>query len=750
MDIEGIPIAMKEFGKHTVDTGPNPFPPPHSTSFGPEGDPFGWRKRHDQGGESGNNSGGGFHEGQERSEEEPIERWTFRRVQKDILRLEKETANIEEDTLDANSADDQEIIAKFKTLDRLKTRRTTLVDEVRDAGGFDDIDGNLADLRLMMDDGSLTAAHIASDRRAAVEQDKIEDSESEYAGVRRYYYETNLSVLSTEYMARRGETQRETEDRRAAQEAEVERRHREALGRVEEALRQQAEAAERQSKTFSGEDTLDLSNLTEDEQRAFVRKILDTIENLSRDCFDWSISASVKKLETSLASMKESVREEVRARLALHDSSELIKQAGGWIQRPEGNPGHTIASAAAEALRRGHSLERDTIRIFMETDPAKKLSGLDTARAWDLLQDANFRYEAILEEINMEMLKSEMEARGVSNSDILRTFSLLQKVKFDEKMLRENKDADKRDILTPSEKAELAGRLTDYSIKFHSTNGLVPRDDEKENGKVPASFFSDSSGERRNAVRQRIIRMLNAEGVDGTKSLQLAEKLSIATLETSVFNRTSMTGNDQLAETIGLKGYRKGRSDTGRNRGPLIHEGAIAGFGKSWLRNERKTKDNVEEPLLASEINIEGIKEGGWSYYCTVVVGRYHSLRELLLDRKPKAGSIDLNALQSAVVYFNTADKPKDEEKCGEAMLRVWWLAGVVDMALTNIDLEWGVDEFEKLRMAASVLPLSSDAGTFITRAQWDWIMKATNYRGRIGALNTERKLRMALKKAFS
>ena len=148
--------------------------------------------------------------------------------------------------------------------------------------------------------------------------------------------------------------------------------------------------------------------------------------------------------------------------------------------------------------------------------------------------------------------------------------------------------------------------------------------------------------------------------------------------------------------------------------------------------------------MMAGDVSVEEIGEGNHSYFGTVFVTRYHLLRNLLLDRMPKPMSIDKTLLQTAVIYFDTADKP------GELLLRVWWLAGVVDVALAKEDLEWDAAALNELRKAAILEELSPEAGTFITENQWEWIDKATSLKGRAAGLAVRRAVKGVVRKATS
>lgn len=419
-----------------------------------------------------------------------------------------------------------------------------------------------------------------------------------------------------------------------------------------------------------------------EEQRQIARQYLNAIEDSNRDCFDRAIATHVLRLESSYNLMHAEVAEEVRARLAVHDSAELMKQAGGLIVRDarKTGPGFTVGSAATEATRRGHALDRETIDLFLR----KGIEGLKIAEAWDLMQEANFDYIGFVEEVN----------RNLPAKD----------------------------------------RLNDTDLELKAG--------DIGTGKIPTNYHTDDSLDRKDAVRRLIIEKLGGGG-EVKKSLQLAEKLARASLETSIFNRTVASENDELGLIIGLRGWRRKRMEQeGRARGPRIHEEAIDGFGTSWLRRNRKGEDDVSKPLLAEDIDIEEIKRGSWDYFCTVTVTRYNELKGLILDRGPEPGSIDKTFLQTAIVHFNNADKGRNGDKVGPKGLRVLWLAGVVDMALADIKLNWVARDLGELEKVVTKETLTGKKGdTFITTEQWNWIKQQTDYGSRMRAMGFRRGL---------
>ena len=513
---------------------------------------------------------------------------------------------------------------------------------------------------------------------------------------------------------------------------------------------------------FSPEDSLSNRESQIEKQRLYIRKFLDNIENSNRDSHDFAISYIVNALEGSLEEMAPSVRNEVEARLSLHDCSELILQANGWLQRDQEKVGYgfTIGSAAAKAKEWHHDLTRKKIEILFRNSMDGGLPGLKIPEAWDKMQEAVFNYDRYVSlALNDRLLVlardlKENKSRNFSNEEINKAINWIRKNKaFSFKRLDENQ---KKQV----EKMRL--KENDFS-QFFNLKGLEKFDDELGQ-KIPSNFYTDSEGIRKEAVRRHIISELGGDK-NAEKSLQLAEKMAIATLETSIFNDAS-TGNDHLSEIVYLEDWRKGRTEKGRNRGPEIHENLIPGFGQSWLRyiSEDKTRnlEKTERVLNSEEVikNIDKIKEGSYSYYTALVLTRYSLLKGYLMNRTLEPLKIDKNALQGLIVLFLNADKPvlTNEEKerfgggkseaakkylkqrrDGPLKLRTLWLLGIVDSALSNEALNWDSMAFRELRKAVTMEILSKEAGTFISPKQWQWIERKTGLSGRLALLTLYR-----------
>ncbi|MBX4206138.1 hypothetical protein KW795_02975, partial [Candidatus Microgenomates bacterium] len=259
-----------------------------------------------------------------------------------------------------------------------------------------------------------------------------------------------------------------------------------------------------------------------------------------------------------------------------------------------------------------------------------------------------------------------------------------------------------------------------------------------------STYYADSNTLRKEAVKEYMISLLGPDRRASEKSLQIAEKLAIASLETSCWNRSALFGNDELAEIIGMKEWRKRRSEPGRSRGPLIHEDYIPGFGTSWLRFTVDSSNIVppDQPFYVRDINLDELTIGAWQGHCSFRIGRFNALRGLLLDRSPKPGSINLSFLQEAVPYFNEVDKPEKGMKCGPLLLRAWWLLGVVSMASADPSLQWSPGDINDLRQAVCVDKLSPSAGTFITEQQWNWVIRETKAANKISRQQSGQALR--------
>jgi|GEM_PF-2238479 len=421
-----------------------------------------------------------------------------------------------------------------------------------------------------------------------------------------------------------------------------------------------------------------LEGKTLGEQRRIVIPMLDAIENSARDCLDYANNVSTRTIEATYASMHPEIVKECQVRLALHDSAELILQADGKITRGKEDHDLTIGDAVRMAKRRRHHITKTVIEYLFN----ENIRGVNFSFAWDLFQSTNFRYQRTLELINR------------------------------------NRPA--------------ASRLATTGFEFV---------DDEPMGKTPVNYFTDSTSERKNAVRNYMVNFLVRKGLserEAEKSLQLAEKLTIATLETSIFN-TSMTGSDDLSEIIYLRRWRKGRALPGKDRGPRCHEDLIPGFGQSWLRSMINLEN---DQMLTSHIIkkrvIGKIREGSWEYYGTVIVGRYAAMKGAILETtwEPQDRPTWGTQFTKMVAHFDTCDKPETDENTGIAIakqgplgLRGLWATGVLDRALLN---KWTPQNIKDFMQALVQERLSETAGTFLSPNILSWILQYINLETRM------------------
>lgn len=512
--------------------------------------------------------------------------------------------------------------------------------------------------------------------------------------------------------------------REQTEEAKREREAREIYEAEQRKVKEEAKAAEdkkqdgeRKKKEKEEQEKIkqqkEEDNLPENEKRkrqlSMVRAILNKIESAKTDSHNVSIAAEVKNLRGMEYQLHPEVMKEVKVRLALNESAALIMQASGFIEK--------IVSAASTAEGRGLHLTREVVLTLLQ----EGLPGLRIAHAWDLLQSANYNYEQIVKDANLEFNKN-------------------------------------------------------FGLK-----GVILRDQEVGAGQVPINFYTDENEERRGVVRglmvQRIVETMKKEKTqeeldltlngseeemleNAHKSLELAEELAMASLENSVFNRTANTGNDELAEIIGLKGWRYGKKKNGDIRGPEIHMGLIDGFGTSWIRWTMASANNGEngtnKPFLTPQIDMDEVRTN-WTYYCTVVINKWQSARTILLDRNPDPGKTTTPENISNLVkkVFDAADPNdltpeeqkvadelikqailkgketeekvqaeinnyKKEKKGGPRNLRAIWLLGILNVTLANRTSGWGGREYGRLERLLTDTPLG-DSGTFLTKEQYKW-----------------------------
>jgi hypothetical protein len=444
---------------------------------------------------------------------------------------------------------------------------------------------------------------------------------------------------------------------------------------------------------FEGRLTMtELVGMSEEEQRREVRKYLEIIEDSELDIMaDRTISPYVVRLESSYKMMHENVRKEVRARLSVCDTDYWVKKADGFIENFGTRREVTISDAIAVTKTRGHLIGKETALTFL----GNNLPDLKIKKAWNLLEDIN--------------------SNGYVNS------------------------------------------FREYGVKLGRRE------------KPPQNWYTDSDVQRKEKVTQWVLRQLGGghdiqaaiesdkprEEIEGMvkqnqvaeKSLQLADKFATATFQKSRWNIGSKVGNDQVAECIHFQEWRAGKAKTQRVQGAKLHYGLISQLGDTWLMNSIGSEDKVRpgEPLYARMVDfdeLEGSK--GLDAYSGVGLFRYWMLKKLFVDQSIKASDINGSYLQLCVVYFNEAEKARSKKvNREEKSLRELFVAQIVDLNLSDIDLDADVQTFTNLKYAVSRENLSVDEfghKPFIDRSTWRRIARKLKLRRRMVHLEDERR----------
>lgn len=476
------------------------------------------------------------------------------------------------------------------------------------------------------------------------------------------------------------------------------------LRKQQELFIQEQRRRSRQGGTSGMEFVIDFKEMgikgKENEQRQYVRELLDAIEKSNRDSHDMANTYIVRGLETALDQMEPSVAREVKARLAVHDCSELMKQANGWIFREteKVGPGYAIGSAATAAEDRGHALNREIVETFLRDG---YLPGLRVANAWDYLQQVNYDYELWVRRAFKEGLLDELKI--IPGMDI---FKDLKSYFKDGEPLR--KEAVRKLIV----KGLGGGKEAEKSLQLAE--------------KLAKATFEDSVFNRGETV-----------GND-----QFGEILGLKEWREKRRKDGRIRGPEVHEEEIdgfGNSWLRKSRDLDNLKRRYTPQE---------FQRLEPRLR--VEMPLFAKDININSIRND-WVFYCTVEITRNKLLNELLLDRKPKISGFDKSFLQNAIVYFDKADPHEKDKKFGSAKLRPLWVAGVVDMVLADKDLQLdGKSLGESLGAFIKTITkeeLSPEAGTFMTPTTWESIKAQINFDARLRSRGGRDAIQMFFKK---
>ncbi len=410
---------------------------------------------------------------------------------------------------------------------------------------------------------------------------------------------------------------------------------------------------------------------------AYSRELLDYLENSSYSSDDINISGETTRLLNYILNKKivdkvnkkefKDIGDEIRARLALHDTAFYMNKASGSLSERSNNSIPNILEKLGEHDR---LLTREVMRFFFDNN-----NDLPFAKAWNLLQEANFNYQQILRKA------------GVSE----------EKIGYKFIMTKDNKDP----------------AIT--SDAFF--------------GKKYINYEYDLKEEDKTMVYNYMIKELGGDE-KARKALQLAEKMFTASGESSVVNVGFVNGDD-LSEAIHFGRFREDDAKPGKtkNSGPDVHRGWIKNLTSGWLRNFSGVND-PDKPILADIIknnldNLEG-KKDFYTYHGVIIGKKTGPLKELLLSKKLEKPEeiVDIDFFRSKIDLFNKLD-PQNKKS-----LRVFWVAGLLQSQMMNRNNLWDSDHISSLKRILTKESLTlkgQPVEFFLTKEEWEWMAKTIN-----------------------
>jgi len=152
-------------------------------------------------------------------------------------------------------------------------------------------------------------------------------------------------------------------------------------------------------------------------------------------------------------------------------------------------------------------------------------------------------------------------------------------------------------------------------------------------------------------------------------------------------------------------------------------------FGKERVSFVDNKNDEITDP---DGVRLKVQKVNGEKY--VIYNGRRYEVNSGDLPKRVNLGGRDYEITKA---------------KTGPEHLKVLWLAGVVQMATTNSLLDWNLDSIRELGRMASEQELSPEAGTFITKRQWNEIMERLDVYKAMRKLQRQRRIRGSRQKDF-
>lgn len=266
---------------------------------------------------------------------------------------------------------------------------------------------------------------------------------------------------------------------------------------------------------------------------------------------------------------------------------------------------------------------------------------------------------------------------------------------------------------------------------------------EYDRDNPPTNFFCDKDRRRRDQVESIIHGSLVAQdGLDehtANKAMDLTWNLAIASGETSHWN-SELLPVDQLAETIYVDTYRNNKADKDEKpkAGLDLHRDHIVQIGDTWLRAKTNGLD-FDDPMTANTINPNKLENGGSldAHYSTAVP-RYRQLLERVTTLELKPGEVTSTHLAGVYKLIKESYKVRRRPGCEVNPIEPWYAAQVVELALTDLTLGFEPMHIDAM-LSALQTELNSEGKPFVTKEQYNWILKAIDYEKKYRAYEAAR-----------
>lgn len=465
----------------------------------------------------------------------------------------------------------------------------------------------------------------------------------------------------------------------------------------------------------------DLPKKDEDKFK-YIDVVLNVIENHPNDIRrELSLTPFMGPLTRLMVDERVSldIRDMIKTRLTLKAMGDKLRVNGGSMKEHSG-----LIECVNELAKDGFDLDYTVMKSFFDNG----IEGLDTAWAWNVLEDANFYYEHIINE-TCELGSQKIQDQIKENFRTKDNFKKMVELKY---------------------------------------TAHTPLEGKNRN------YFLDRSGNEERAIIveqyiiEKITRRLTPEGVDLTdeqkkdilyranKSWQMANFMFRATTEDSCVNWDFIDG-DQLSEAYNL-GYLRAldgtSGDKGKDTGAEINKYDIPWVMVGVLRKIAGINRN-DLPVYAEDIVKKGLtvnyneegtrKEKGLSgksqnlAYVNSILGSKLWPAKLAICSKERPDPshekfLKIETLQDANDWFNKVDSDVFSDEIDDngwipnkEFVKVSWLMGEIDKALSMDGPKWTAADFDYLHDLATRRKIMGEDGTgkgrsFITEEQWQYL----------------------------